>query len=121
MPPNRAFGSKLSRDLLFSIRNFPRLIDQCHEHPKPGGWVEFECIFGLLGYDDGTLPESGRFHQYGKLVREAALACGTSMEHSGRFKEWFAAAGFEAVVEGRFKIPNKSAWKCSASLNVRMF
>ncbi|KYG41958.1 hypothetical protein M433DRAFT_177045 [Acidomyces richmondensis BFW] len=101
-----SFDYIFARDLLFSIRNFPRLIEQCYEHLKPGGWVEFECIFGVLGCDDGTLPENGSFRQYDKLVREAAVAFGTPLEDPGKFKEWFEAAGFEAVVERRFKIPS---------------
>ncbi|KAK5131068.1 hypothetical protein LTR08_001354 [Meristemomyces frigidus] len=102
------FDYIFARDLVFAVRDFPRLIKQCYEHLKPGGWVEFECIYGVLGCDDGSLPEHGSFRQFDKLLREAAVAFGTPLEDPDKFKAWFEDAGLEMVVEKRYKIPNNS-------------
>ncbi|PQE27889.1 hypothetical protein CJF30_00009076 [Rutstroemia sp. NJR-2017a BBW] len=93
------------RDLLFSIRDWPSLIQQCYNHVKPGGWVEFESILGVLSCDDGTLPPGSKFREYDKITREAANVYGTPLEDVASFKKWFEEAGFEAVVEKKYKIP----------------
>ncbi|PQE30022.1 hypothetical protein CJF32_00009476 [Rutstroemia sp. NJR-2017a WRK4] len=93
------------RDLLFSIRDWPTLIQQCYNHVKPGGWVEFESILGVLSCDDGTLPPDSKFREYDKITREAANVYGTPLEDVASFKKWFEEAGFEAVVEKKYKIP----------------
>lgn len=105
------FDFIFARDLIFAIRDYPRLIKQCYDHVKPGGWVEFESIYGVLGCDDGSLPEepAGSFRQFARLVREAAVAFGTPLEDPEKFKGWFEAAGFECVVEQRLRMPT-SPW-----------
>ncbi|KAM3065323.1 hypothetical protein ACMFMF_011260 [Clarireedia jacksonii] len=94
------------RDLTFSIRDWPALIRQCYDHLKPGGWVEFESILGTLGCDDDTVPPDSKHREYDKYIREAARLWGTPVEDVASFKKWFEEAGFEAVVEKRYKIPS---------------
>jgi len=59
------FDFIFARDLLFCIRNWPRMIQQCYDHLKPGGWIEFQSIDGVLGCDDNTLPRDCAFREYG--------------------------------------------------------
>ncbi|KAK6597585.1 methyltransferase domain-containing protein [Botrytis cinerea] len=100
------FDYVFARDLLFSVRNWPDLISQCYDHIKPGGWVEFQSIHGVLGCDDDTLPPGSKFREYDKHIRAAAVAFGTPLEDPASFKKWLDEAGFEAVVEKKYKIPS---------------
>lgn len=100
-----SFDFIFARDLIFAIRDWPNLVAQCYEHLKPGGWVEFQSIYGVLNCDDGTLPEDGSFRQFDKLVQEAAVAFKTPLTDPGKWKEQMGNAGFVNVEEKRFKIP----------------
>ncbi|TGO21466.1 hypothetical protein BPAE_0218g00190 [Botrytis paeoniae] len=100
------FDFDFARDLLFSGRNWPDLNSQCYDHITPGGWIEFQSIHGVLGCDDDTLPPDSKFCEYDKHVRAAAVAFGTPREYPASFKKWFDEAGFEAVVEKKYKIPS---------------
>ncbi|KAF7952845.1 hypothetical protein EAE96_006070 [Botrytis aclada] len=100
------FDFVFARDLLFSVRNWPDLISQCYDHIKPGGWVEFQSIHGVLGCDDDTLSSESKFREYDRHIRAAAVAFGTPLEDPASFKKWFENAGFEAVVEKKYKIPS---------------
>ncbi|KAI9708756.1 MAG: hypothetical protein M1820_003711 [Bogoriella megaspora] len=103
-----SFGFVFARDLLYSIRDWPRLIKQAYDHLKPGGWIEFDCIYGVLKCDDGTLPEDSNIKKFDSLIREASVRYGTPLEAPENFKKWFEEAGFEGVVERRFKIPTNT-------------
>ncbi|KAL9088292.1 MAG: hypothetical protein Q9165_006216 [Trypethelium subeluteriae] len=104
--PPSTFDLIFARDLLFSIRDWPRLISQAYATLKPGGWLEFESIYGVLGCDDDTLPADAPFRQYDKLIREAAVKNGTPLEAPGEYARWMEEAGFEAVEQRVFKIPS---------------
>ncbi|KAK1251708.1 hypothetical protein MKX07_007187 [Trichoderma sp. CBMAI-0711] len=94
-----------SRDLILSIRNFPRLIDQAYRHLKPGGWIEFQCHTGLLQCDDGTLRDDSTFRHWANLTKTACERYGTPVDDPTRFKEWFEQRGFECVTEEVYKMP----------------
>lgn len=104
-----SFDFIFARDLIFAIRDWPKLIRQSFDHLKPGGWVEFESIYGVLGCDDGSLPADGSFHKFDKLVQEAAIAFGTPLTDPGKWKEQLEAAGFVNVTQKIFKVPS-SPW-----------
>ena len=78
-------------------------------YPKPGGWLELQCINGTLGCDDNSPPESSQFKEYDKLLRAAASAFGTPLEAPASYQKWFEAAGFTGVTEKIFKMPT-SPW-----------
>ncbi|EHK23609.1 uncharacterized protein TRIVIDRAFT_190556 [Trichoderma virens Gv29-8] len=94
-----------SRDLILSVRNFPKLIDQAYRHLKPGGWIEFQCHTGLLQCDDGTLPEDSTFRSWANLTKTACERYGTPVDDPTRFKQWFEQRGFECVTEEVYKMP----------------
>jgi hypothetical protein len=76
-----------------------------NRHLKPGGWLEFQCINGTLGCDDGSVPDDSQFKEYDRLLRAAATAFGTPLEDPVRYAQWFEAAGFQGVTEKIFKMP----------------
>ncbi|KAL9062137.1 MAG: hypothetical protein Q9157_009196, partial [Trypethelium eluteriae] len=100
------FDLIFARDLLFSIRDWPRLVSQAYAALKPGGWLEFESIYGVLGCDDDSLPGDAAFRQYDTLIREAAVKNGTPLEAPGEYARWMREAGFEGVEQRVYKIPS---------------
>ncbi|TVY92317.1 Secondary metabolism regulator, partial [Lachnellula willkommii] len=104
-----SFDYIFARDLLLCIRDWPRLIEQCYKHLKPGGWLEFQCIDGSLKCDDGTVPKASQFKEYDRLLRAAASAFGTPLEDPTGYAKWFEGAGFAGVTERVFKMPT-SPW-----------
>lgn len=137
-----------SRDLILSIRDFPRLIDQCYRfrrppfllllllwnsfelssfsnpltnkkfldiltmffpgvdrHLKPGGWLEFHCIVGLLQCDDGTLLEKSTFQKWSNLLGDACAKFGTPIDDPTRWAAMFDKSGFDNVTQEVFKVP----------------
>jgi hypothetical protein len=82
------------------------LAEQIYDALVPGGWVELECIYGVLGCDDNSLPADCAFREFDRHIREASIAVGASLEDPAKYKPWLEAAGFEMVVERRFKIPS---------------
>ncbi|KAF8860843.1 S-adenosyl-L-methionine-dependent methyltransferase [Acephala macrosclerotiorum] len=100
------FDFIFARDLLLSIRDFPHLISQVYTALKPGGWIEFQCIYGAVGCDDESLPADCDFRKFNKYVLAAAKHMGCPLEDAEKYKQWFEEAGFEAVVEKKYKIPS---------------
>ncbi|KAF4626201.1 hypothetical protein G7Y89_g11965 [Cudoniella acicularis] len=100
-----SFDFIFARDLLLSIRDWPKLVNQCFTHLKPGGYVEFQSIFGELCCDDDSLPADSNFRQFDKYVRVASDKMGTPLTAPASYKDWFEAAGFVDVVEKKLKIP----------------
>lgn len=68
--------------------------------------MEFQSVYGVLGCDDDSLPADSNFREFDRLTRGAATAMRTPLEDPDKWKGWFEAAGFEAVVEKFFKIPS---------------
>ncbi|KAK5995316.1 Methyltransferase pytC [Cladobotryum mycophilum] len=93
------------RDLILSVRNFPKLIDQVYTHLKPGGWVEFQCAAVMLQCDDGTLPTESTFQAWADLMKSACSKYGTPVDDPAKWKDWFQERGFECVTEEVFKMP----------------
>ncbi|KAI9689217.1 MAG: hypothetical protein M1822_000955 [Bathelium mastoideum] len=119
--PRASFDLIFSRDLLFAIRDWPKLVRQCYDHLRPGGWIEFQSIYGVLGCDDGTLPPDCNFCKFDRIIREAAVKNGTPLEAPDDWKRLFEEAGFEAVVERSFKIPSNPWAKDKRLKMVGMF
>ncbi|KEZ45805.1 hypothetical protein SAPIO_CDS1620 [Scedosporium apiospermum] len=93
------------RDLILSIRDFPRLIDQCYKHLKPGGWAEFHCVTGVLQCDDDSVPSDSHFQAMSDNLMTACNNFGTPVDDPMRWKGWFEDRGFENVTERIFKLP----------------
>jgi hypothetical protein len=74
-------------------------------HLKPGGYIEFQSVCGLVGCDDGSLPADCAFSSFDYHVNNAANNIGAPIDAPCRFKKLFEKAGFEDVVEKVYKIP----------------
>jgi len=104
-PPN-SFDFIHARDFLLSIRDWPRLVSQCYEHIKPGGYIELQSVYPLAKCDDGSTPASSGVLQFAQLAIEASANMGTPLDDCTRYAEYLRDAGFEEVTEQRFKQPS---------------
>ncbi|OAF63049.1 hypothetical protein VC83_00142 [Pseudogymnoascus destructans] len=93
------------RDLIYCIRDWPKLIDQCYTHVKPGGWVEFQGITALLGSDDNTVPPGGALEQFTSNLITSSRMFGTPIDDPIRWKGWFEERGFVDITLKIFKLP----------------
>jgi SAM-dependent methyltransferase len=97
------------RDPLYSIRDWSKLMRQCFEHLKPGGWCEFACIYPVPMCDDGTMPENSGFTLVCAKFMEAGKIFGTPLDAAIHFATYLREAGFVDISENIFKIP-ASPW-----------
>ncbi|KAH7311559.1 S-adenosyl-L-methionine-dependent methyltransferase [Stachybotrys elegans] len=93
------------RDPIASVRDHPKLIDQAYTHLKPGGWIEFQCVTGLLRCDDGTVPKDSAIQAMSDNLAKACEAFGTPIDHPTRWKGWFEERGLINVTEKVYKLP----------------
>lgn len=74
-------------------------------HVKPAGYVELQCIHPHPQSDDNSTPETSGVVTFSRRVIEASEIAGVSLRAPTRFREWLEEAGFEDVIERRFKVP----------------
>lgn len=94
-----------ARELMLAIRDWPRLIEQCHNHLKPGGYLEISGTYPYLTSDDGTLPPDSAFVEFAKTFFRISEAIGASATAPLFYKEHMENAGFVDVQQSIFKIP----------------
>ncbi|KAL6363212.1 hypothetical protein LRP88_02620 [Fusarium phalaenopsidis] len=100
-----SFDFVFARDLLLAIRDWPALIDQTYTHLKPGGWVEFQAIVGLLGSDDDSIPEDSYLRKFSGMMETASSKFGASLTDPMKWKGWLEERGYQNVTEKVFKLP----------------
>lgn len=98
-----------ARDLLLSIKDWPRLVNQCYEHVKPGGYLELQCIYPKLKCDDDSTPYESGLMEFSRSAIKASAFAGMPIAACVDYASWMEAAGFENVVEQRAKLPS-SPW-----------
>jgi len=98
-----------SRDLMFSIRDWPRLTKQAFDHIKPGGYIELQCIHTGLRCDDGSSPPDSALQKFADLGIEFSATLGIPGNDPERYAGFLESAGFVDIVEQRFKVPS-SPW-----------
>lgn len=60
---------------------------------------------GVLGCDDGTLPQDSTFQKFTDAVRIACDKFGTPIDDPTRWKGWLLDRGFEQVTQKVPKLP----------------
>jgi SAM-dependent methyltransferase len=94
-----------ARELVLSIRDWPRLISQSYDHLKPGGYLQLAGSVPSFKSDDGTLPLDSAYVQIGDIYFQMGDRIGVSGKDPLKWKDQLIDAGFEDVVERVFKIP----------------
>lgn len=103
--PKDSFDYIHARNLLGTIRDWPKLIKQCYDHTKPGGWLEWQHKHPLIVSDDDSLPEKSFLQQWSKNFSNACTRFGVPLEATVLLKQRMEAAGFVDVVQCILKLP----------------
>ncbi|KAL2000279.1 hypothetical protein VTN02DRAFT_3326 [Thermoascus thermophilus] len=93
------------RYLCGSIHNWPKLVRQCYENLKPGGWVEFQEPFLVVYSEDDTLKPDSSFVKMVNLLAEACDKISRPLNIATSIKGLIEDAGFESVEEKSLKMP----------------
>ncbi|KIW27718.1 hypothetical protein, variant 1 [Cladophialophora immunda] len=92
-----------------SIADWPRLMSQCYNHLKPGGWVEFQD-FDLRNYSqDDSIPPDNKVLEWYNTLLEGCERIGRTASPGQHLKSWIQDAGFVNVHQKIFKLP-LGAW-----------
>ncbi|KAH0848541.1 putative methyltransferase [Fonsecaea pedrosoi] len=97
-----------NRNFVCAIRDWPKLIRQCYQFVKPGGWVEWHEKHPFLLSDDGSLPKDSALYQWGAKFFEAnplGIEFGTDARSPQHLKRLMEEAGFVDVQEHILKLP----------------
>ncbi|KAL1991059.1 hypothetical protein VTN49DRAFT_5563 [Thermomyces lanuginosus] len=94
-----------ARNLLVSIRDFGKLIRQCYQAVRPGGWVEFQDWDGPPYSEDGSLSGTG-LEQYYNEMYSAFQKAGHEVRPGPKLEQWFNDAGFVNIHVEKFVVPH---------------
>ncbi|KAL2380793.1 hypothetical protein RJZ90_004383 [Blastomyces dermatitidis] len=94
-----------SRQIGGSVGNWKKLLAQCLEHLKPGGWLELQEPEAWMSSDDDTMERATASAEYQALCNEAAKKFGKELNVAHKFKQMLIDAGFEDVREEIHKVP----------------
>lgn len=98
-----------------SIRNWPRLIQQCYDRLKPGGWLELQELDNAMCSDNGSLTQDNNMVRMMAGLADASEKTGRLMNPVPRMKDWTERAGFANIQQQRSKLPIGS-WPKDARL-----
>lgn len=93
------------RGLHGTIRDWPRLYRQCLHVLKAGGYLEQAEYSAQFTTDDNTVPEDGGISAWNRVGPECHAVLKTELQVLETMSEKMRDAGFEGVVERRFKWP----------------
>jgi len=74
-------------------------------HIKPGGWIELHELDYVCHCDDGTQPETYKFAELMKYVREALYVMGVDFFGATKLSGYMRDAGFVNVTQRVLKLP----------------
>ena len=74
----------------------------------PGGWIELaDFVFPAMS-DDGTLSDDSAFAEWCRYALECGKIMGSELDSALHYGTQLKAAGFENIVETRYKWPQRS-------------
>ncbi|KAL1969137.1 hypothetical protein VTN77DRAFT_391 [Rasamsonia byssochlamydoides] len=93
-----------ARYLAYSIKDFRKLIKQCYNYTKPGGWVEFQDWDAHMRSEDGT-TKGTEIEHYFKVLYAAFEKAGYHTRPGPYLEEWFREAGFVDIHVQKYLVP----------------
>lgn len=88
-----------------AIKDWPRLINQCYQNIKPGGWLEVQD-FDLLYYsEDGSLGKELALYNWMITLLKACEDFGCDPCPGPKLEGWMDKVGFQNVKVERFPLP----------------
>ncbi|KAL2219226.1 S-adenosyl-L-methionine-dependent methyltransferase [Thermoascus aurantiacus ATCC 26904] len=100
--PNRIIHC---RYMAASIRDWPKLVQQCYDNLKPGGWVEFEEGIPDLNSEDGTVKPDNNVANMLRLLGEACDKVGQTTRPLHVLMDSLEKVGFRNIEKKMFKVP----------------
>ncbi|TVY27220.1 Secondary metabolism regulator LAE1 [Lachnellula hyalina] len=100
-----SFDFIYARELILSIRDWPKLMRQSYEHLKPGGHLEISGSLPYFQSDDGSLPAGSAYAEIAQVFFDMGDRIGVSGHDPLKWKEQFLEAGFTDVKQTILKIP----------------
>ncbi|KIW91499.1 uncharacterized protein Z519_07465 [Cladophialophora bantiana CBS 173.52] len=101
-----SFDFIFGRELLLSIRDWPRLIKQAYDHLKPGGYLELSMTHSRTCCADGSLDlKTSYLAESANLMFDIGEKMCTPLDAQEHWRDQFLEAGFEEIQEHIFKIP----------------
>ena len=101
---NRPFDFIHARDLGGAIADWPRLLQQAHDHLKPGGWIELQEFEVTLKSDDGSMDLAPTLREYLDHLHQASLAIQRPMNIAEGHRRRLVSVGFEEVRDEIYKV-----------------
>jgi len=93
------------RGLYGCIADWPAFYKQAYDHLQPGGWYEQVEYSVHWRADDGSVPEGHVFQRWSDVFVEAGERLGRTFRILDLQKDFVEKAGFQNVVEKKFKMP----------------
>ncbi|KAF2090560.1 S-adenosyl-L-methionine-dependent methyltransferase [Saccharata proteae CBS 121410] len=108
-PSREPFDLVHVRYLAGSIADWPKLMRNCYNATKPGGWAEFADYEFRYYSEDGSEGPDNQMVRLAELLNEGCDQVGRTVSPGTHLKGWMEEAGFKNV-EGRLcKLP-MGAW-----------
>ncbi|KAF1985482.1 S-adenosyl-L-methionine-dependent methyltransferase [Aulographum hederae CBS 113979] len=104
--PENYFDMVHVRCMFGSIDDWPNFYREVFDHLKPGGWIETLEMDIQFKADDGTCPPDHIQTIWSKTFIEAGELRGKTFRNAFQAKQWITDAGFEEVVQHRWKLPS---------------
>ena len=92
-----------ARELILSIRDFPRLFRQAYDHIRPGGSMELTSSIASPSSDDGSLKPDAAILILERMFFEMGEKMNTPIDSPKKLKAQLEEAGFVDVVENIVK------------------
>ncbi|KIW99890.1 uncharacterized protein Z518_10818 [Rhinocladiella mackenziei CBS 650.93] len=94
-----------SRYMAGSIKDWPRLMEQCYVHLKPGGWVEFQDFDIDYYSQDGSLTPDHALRRWLTTAYGAEKQTGRTLCPGKYLERWVHEAGFTNVQVVKSPLP----------------
>ncbi|OJJ42111.1 hypothetical protein ASPZODRAFT_77660, partial [Penicilliopsis zonata CBS 506.65] len=88
-----------------SIKDWTRLVQQCYNHLKPGGWIEFHDGDYHYYSEDGTFTEENYLHIMMSHLIDICTKIGRPLDFTPKIKGVVEKQGFTNVSEQIFPVP----------------
>ncbi|KAF2434307.1 methyltransferase, partial [Tothia fuscella] len=106
IPPEDRFDFIHGRSMAGGIEDWPKLLGQCLDNLKPGGWLEMQEYQAMVGSeDDPSMKKYPNIQYWVDLVCEGSIMFKKTLHIAKDMKQWMIDAGFEDVREEIYKVP----------------
>ena len=93
------------RLIVVGVRDWPRLLRQCHEHLAPGGWFEIQDLkMPTECMDKSVGPATSKFVEYGMIFKENMPKVGLDPDLTAKIPKLLSNAGFSNVEVQSYKM-----------------